>query len=130
VLVTLLLVVAALTTGSPGDLVRAASDRPLPVAFRRRTRELGDDRLVSLVLVFPLLRSRPGCVRQVPRHRAPAPVAGDARLLSRRTSDPRTTATSDQRPTAPPRPAGKVPGRGDGKGEGRKGGTRCSSCRG
>lgn len=51
--------------GSPGSPVRAAPDGPLPVAFRRRAGELGDGRLVSLVLVFPLLRSRPGCVRQV-----------------------------------------------------------------
>jgi hypothetical protein len=34
------------------------------VAFRPRTQELGDDRVVTLVLVFPLLRSRPGCVRR------------------------------------------------------------------
>ena len=51
--------------GSPGSPVRAAPDGPLPVAFRRRAEELGHGRLVSLVLVFPLLQSRPGCVRQV-----------------------------------------------------------------
>lgn len=51
--------------GSPGSPVRAAPDGPLPVAFRRRTPDPGYGRLVSLVLVFPLLRSRPGCVRQV-----------------------------------------------------------------
>jgi hypothetical protein len=51
--------------GSSGSRVRAAPAGPLPVAFGEGTEELGDDRLVSLVLVFPLLRSRPGCVRQV-----------------------------------------------------------------
>jgi hypothetical protein len=51
--------------GSSGSRVRAAPAGPLPVAFGEGTEELGDDRLVSLVLVFPLLRSRPGCVRRV-----------------------------------------------------------------
>jgi len=54
-----------LDSGSPGSPVRAAPAGPLPVAFGQGAAELGDDRLVSLVLVFPLLRSRPGCVRQV-----------------------------------------------------------------
>jgi hypothetical protein len=48
-------------SGSP---VRPAPAGPLPVAFRQRTQELGDDRLSNLVLVFPLLRPRPRCVRQ------------------------------------------------------------------
>jgi hypothetical protein len=50
--------------GGPGSPVRPAPVGPLPVAFRPRTQELGDDRVVTLVLVFPLLRSRPGCVRR------------------------------------------------------------------
>jgi hypothetical protein len=38
---------------------------PLPVALRRRTQELGNDESVNLLLVFPLLRSPPRCVRAV-----------------------------------------------------------------
>ena len=50
--------------GGPGSPVRPARAGPLPVAFRSDTQELGDDRVVTLVLVFPLLKSRPGCVRR------------------------------------------------------------------
>jgi hypothetical protein len=49
----------------PGSQVRPAPAGPLPVATRRRTEELGNDESVNLVLVFPLLRSPPRCVRRV-----------------------------------------------------------------
>jgi hypothetical protein len=49
---------------SPGNPARPAPAGPLPVAFRPRTDELGNDRLVSLGLVFPLLRAPPRCVRR------------------------------------------------------------------
>jgi hypothetical protein len=49
----------------PGSQVRPAPAGPLPVAMRRRTEELGNDESVNLVLVFPLLRSPPRCVRRV-----------------------------------------------------------------
>jgi hypothetical protein len=49
----------------PGGPVRPAPAGPLTVALRRRAQELGSDQSVNLVLVFPLLRSPPRCVRQV-----------------------------------------------------------------
>jgi hypothetical protein len=49
----------------PGGPVRPAPNGPLPVALRRRTQELGSDEAVNLLLVFPLLRAPPGCVRAV-----------------------------------------------------------------
>jgi hypothetical protein len=50
--------------GSPGDdAVRRAGPGPMPVALRR-VGEL-DAEAVNLLLVFPLLKARPRCVRQV-----------------------------------------------------------------
>jgi hypothetical protein len=54
-----------LDRGWPAGPVRPAPAGPLPVALRRRTQELGDDESVNLLLVFPLLRSPPRCVRAV-----------------------------------------------------------------
>jgi hypothetical protein len=54
-----------LDRGWPAGPVRPAPAGPLPVALRRRTQELGDDESVNLLLVFPLLRSPPRCVRTV-----------------------------------------------------------------
>jgi hypothetical protein len=48
---------------APGRPVRPAPAGPLPVAFRPGG--AAGDELVNLVLVFPLLRSPPRCVRRV-----------------------------------------------------------------
>ena len=49
-------------SGSP---VRPAPAGPLPVAHRPLAEELGEYRSVNVVLVFPLLRPPPRCVRRV-----------------------------------------------------------------
>jgi hypothetical protein len=51
---------------STDDSLRPAAAGPLPVAMRRRPGGGYDaDEMVTLVLVFPLLRAPPDCVRQV-----------------------------------------------------------------
>jgi hypothetical protein len=81
-----------------GGRVRPAPAGPLPLALRR----LGDDddEAVNLVLVFPLLRARPPCVRQVElwlrllhfgqqfRYQDPALAAYPSQLVSLATDHP------------------------------------------
>jgi hypothetical protein len=49
---------------APGRPIRPAPAGPLPVTFRPLAEELGAYRSVNVVLVFPLLRSPPRCVRR------------------------------------------------------------------
>lgn len=48
-----------------GDSLRPAPPGPLPLAMRERGDETDADTMVTLVLVFPLLRVPPDCVRQL-----------------------------------------------------------------
>jgi len=50
---------------APRSPVRPAPAGPLPVTFRPLAGELGEYRSVNVVLVFPLLRPPPRCVRRV-----------------------------------------------------------------
>jgi hypothetical protein len=88
---------------SPGGPVRPVPAGPLPVALRRRAEELGSDQSVNLVLVFPLLRSPPRCVRQVElRLRAlrfdhpQAVLAAYPSLLTSLATDRPTTRVTDE----------------------------------
>ena len=52
-----------LVRGWQGGRVRPATGGPLPLAMRRRA-DACPDQMVTLLLVFPLLRTPPRCVRQ------------------------------------------------------------------
>ena len=97
-----------------GGRVRPASAGALPLAMRRINSE-DPDRAVNLLLVFPLLRTPPGCVREVElwlrvlsfdhqfRYQEPQLGAYPSQLVSLATANPATRTAFetllDNRPT-------------------------------